>query len=375
MNRRERLMATLNGKPVDRPAVSFYELEGYFSNPGNPDPYNVYSDPSWKPLLDMAWEKTDLMCFTHPLFKNAPPCASPFKTRNWEEGDSRFSETTVTVGGRTLRSLARRDKDIATTWTLKHLCADADDLRAFLELPETTDWGEPDVSAALAMEAEIGDAGILLLNTSDPIGHLAPLLEMGEFTIVALTEPELCHRALERFSREILGRVSAFAQALPGRLWRICGPEYVSEPYLPPEFFEQYVTRYDKPLVEAIQKHGGFARIHSHGRLRNVLAHIAATGCDGLDPIEPPRQGDVSLAEVRRAHGKQMALFGNLESTDIENLPTKDFIPLVDRALREGTEGEGRGFVLMPSACPYGRKLPPLAMKNYEAMLDRVERL
>jgi len=373
MNRRERLMATLNGKPVDRPAVSFYELEGYFSNPGDPDPYNVHSDPSWKPLMDMALERTDRMCFTSPKFKDAP--ASPFQTRSWEEGDSRFTERTVTVGSRTLRSLERRDKDVATTWTLKHLCADAEDLRAYLELPEPGSWGAPDISTALAMEQEIGDAGILLVNVGDPLCALAPLFDMGEFTIVALTEPELCHRALERFSREILARVSAFAQALPGRLWRIVGPEYASEPYLPPSLFAQYVTRYDKPLVEAIQTHGGFARVHSHGRLRNVLDHIAATGCDGLDPIEPPRQGDVSLAEVRREHGKQMVLFGNLEATDLENLPTQDFIPLVDHAIREGTAGEGRGFVLMPSACPYGRKLPALALRNYEAMLERIEKL
>jgi len=31
MTRRERLMATLRGEPVDRPPVSFYEISSFFS--------------------------------------------------------------------------------------------------------------------------------------------------------------------------------------------------------------------------------------------------------------------------------------------------------------------------------------------------------
>jgi len=34
---------------------------------------------------------------------------------------------------------------------------------------------------------------------------------------------------------------------------------------------------------------------------------------------------------------------------------------------------KGRGFVLMPSSCPYGRKLPPLALANYRKMVEIVE--
>ena len=89
----------------------------------------------------------------------------------------------------------------------------------------------------------------------------------------------------------------------------------------------------------------------------------------GLDPIEPPPQGDVSLAEVRRQYGRDLVLFGNLEARDLEYLPTPDFEKLVRQALEEGTAGEGRGFVLMPSASPYGRDISPLTLANYECMV------
>jgi hypothetical protein len=63
------------------------------------------------------------------------------------------------------------------------------------------------------------------------------------------------------------------------------------------------VVGYDTPMVKAIQASSGYARIHSHGRLRLILPAISATGCDGLDPIEPPPQGDMRLAEVREQVG------------------------------------------------------------------------
>jgi uroporphyrinogen-III decarboxylase len=105
--------------------------------------------------------------------------------------------------------------------------------------------------------------------------------------------------------------------------------------------------------------------------LKDILDFICATGCDGLDPIEPPDQGDVDLAYVREHYGRQLVLFGNLEASDLENLPTQEFEKKVRQALKEGPGG--RGFVLMPSACPYGRKLSLLALANYETMVRCVE--
>jgi uroporphyrinogen-III decarboxylase len=212
-----------------------------------------------------------------------------------------------------------------------------------------------------------------MIDTPDPLCDAASLFDMGTFTIVAMTEPQLFGRLLDRIAAVLQPRTEAVSAALPGRLWRIFGPEYAGPPYLPPSLYEQYVVRYDRPMVQAIHTHGGFARIHAHGNLRDVLDSIVSTGCDGLDPIEPPPQGDVELAYVRERYGDKLVLFGNLEITDIENLPAPQFRKKVEQALREGTAGKGRGFVLMPSACPYGRKLSASTLRNYEIMLECVE--
>jgi len=83
----------------------------------------------------------------------------------------------------------------------------------------------------------------------------------------------------------------------------------------------------------------------------------------------------VELGEVRARYGAQMVLFGNLEASDLEILPTPQFEVKIWRAIEEGSHGPGRGFVLMPSSCPYGRVLPPLARANYEKMIEVIEQL
>jgi uroporphyrinogen decarboxylase-like protein len=371
MNRRERLMATLRGEAVDRPAVSFYEIGGWRHNLDNPDPYNVFNSPDWRPLVQLAEEKTDLILMRSPPSKPAPNNVRDefFRSETTVDGDSRFTRTTLTVGGRTMTSLRRRDRDVSTVWTIEHLLKDTDDVRAYLQLPDEVFAREYDVAPLKEEERALGDAGILMVDIGDPICEAADLFSMEDYTVFALTEGGLFHGLLEQCARHMLPMVEQVARDLPGRLWRICGSEYASEPYLPPRLYEEYVVGYTGPLVDAIRRHGGFARIHSHGRLRAILPHIRAMGADATDPVEPPPQGDMELIDVRRGYGREMVLFGNIESSDLENLSPRAFEAKVVRALREGTDGEGRGFVLMPSACPYGRTISADTLRNYETMV------
>ncbi|MBE3068956.1 MAG: hypothetical protein IMZ66_01830, partial [Planctomycetes bacterium] len=117
MTRRQRLMATLRGEPVDRPAVSFYEIGGFEIDPADPDPFNVYNDPSWRPLLELAEAHTDMIWMRYPPGRPAPgnPRDEFFATETRVEGRSRFTRTTLAVGGRTMTALARQDPDMATT--------------------------------------------------------------------------------------------------------------------------------------------------------------------------------------------------------------------------------------------------------------------
>jgi uroporphyrinogen-III decarboxylase len=371
MTRRERLMATLRGEPVDRPPVSFYEIGGWQFDTEDPDPYNIYNSPDWWPLIELAEQETDLIRMMGPQrTPTSDNCRDEFVIQEtYIQNGSRYIKQTLQVGGRTMTALSRRDPEVSTTWTIEHLLKDIDDVKAFLQLPDEVFDYTYSAAALIDEEEALGDAGIVMVDSGDPIGHAASLFSTADYTVLALTEPRLFHQLLEKHTRLCYTMAKEVSEQFPGHLWRICGSEYASEPFLPPRLYREFVTGYTKPMVDIIQQHGGYARLHSHGRLKNILPYIIEMGVSGLDPIEPPPQGDMELIDVRREYGDQLVLFGNIEASELELLQPPEFEARVRQALREGTAGEGRGFVLMPSACPYGRRIPAHVLTNYETMV------
>ncbi|MFZ2149152.1 MAG: uroporphyrinogen decarboxylase family protein [Sedimentisphaerales bacterium] len=395
-------MATLRGKPVDRPAVNFYEVGGFRIDPSDPDEFNVYNDPSWQPLLQLAEEQTDLIRMrspvrsrSHEVIFDLPPRlatrvgaagkpdgdnyrdeSSPsegrdefFKIEEYVEKGCRFTSTTLKIGGKNMTALTRRSPEVDTLWTVEHLLKNPEDIKAYLELPDEIFAEDVDVTSLIEEDQKLAERGIIMVDTEDPICAAASLFSMEDFTVIALTEQKLFHRLLEKLSRHIQTRTEKTAKAFPGHLWRIYGPEYATEPYLPPNLFKEYVVRYTGPMVKAIQEYGGFARIHCHGRIKAILNYIIEMGAAAIDPIEPPPYGDVELEYVRGKYGNELVLFGNLEIADIENSEPADFERIVEKSLRDGTCGPGKGFVLMPSSSPTGRKITLRMMANYETMV------
>jgi uroporphyrinogen-III decarboxylase len=400
MTRRERLMATLRGEPVDRPAVNFYEIGGFDVDPSNPDEFNVYNDPSWRPLLELAEERTDLIRMRSAVRSRSwdPQTANPGGQKT-EDGGQRTpcrvgsqptregdvvrihyveeqwhcTRVTIGIGGRALSSTTRRNPAVDTVWTTEHLLKNTEDLRAYLELPEEFFAEEIDVARLVEEDRKVGDRGIVMVDTEDPICAAASLFSMEDYLTVALTEPVLFHQLLDKLSRPLYARTEHVSEAFPGHLWRVYGPEYAAEPFLPPRLFKEYVVRYTEPMVRAIKKHGGFARVHCHGRIAAILDSICEMGADATDPIEPPPQGDVGLDYVRRKYGERLVLFGNIELSDIELMEPVPFEQRVKQTLADGTRGQGRGFILMPSSAPNGRQITPRTLKNYETLVRLAE--
>jgi hypothetical protein len=381
-SRRDRLMATLRGEVVDRPAVSFYEIGGLRMDPTDPDPFNIYRDPSWQPLLELAEQETDLIRLrsavrtqSHEAWDRAAAGDTRsvrdefLKTNSWEQDGCRVTRVTLRVAGRELTCTMRREPDTDTLWTVEHLVKDRDDLLAYLQLPDAFFDETVSVEPLHAEEQALGDRGIVMVDTEDPLCAAATLMSMQDYTIVAFTENRLFHQLLEKLARPLYIRTEQVAREFPGHLWRIYGPEYASEPFLPPHLFEEYVVRYVSPMVRVIRQHGGFARIHCHGRVHNLLDMIVGMGADAIDPLEPPPQGDVTLDDVRHRYGQQVVLFGNIEVVDIERMDPVQFETLVCRTLRQGTAGRGRGFVLMPSSSPVGRIVSPNTLLNYQTIV------
>jgi hypothetical protein len=135
MTRRERLMATLKGEPIDRPVVSFYEINGLDEHPQDPDPFNIYHHPSRQPLIELARGKSDKIVMRGAVFNSVQPdpvADSETIVRN----NRSFTAHQIRIDHhRVLIMQTRRDRDVNTIWTTEHLLKTKEDMEAFLEIP------------------------------------------------------------------------------------------------------------------------------------------------------------------------------------------------------------------------------------------------
>jgi uroporphyrinogen decarboxylase len=108
-----------------------------------------------------------------------------------------------------------------------------------------------------------------------------------------------------------------------------------------------------KYAIPALRKWSRMAReagvptmLHSCGKSRllvDMLCEETEVGC--INPLEIPPMGDVDLAEVKRTRGRQIALMGNLHTTNVMLRGTPQE---VREAARQAmlAAGQGGGFIL-----------------------------
>jgi len=359
LSSKERLLRCLRHEPTDRAPISTYELVGWNRIAWENE------EPSYCRLMEAIREKTDCMYMLEPEWKSVSVPGMEVET--WREGKGGFTRRTYHTSKRRLTSLHRKDDDLHTLWTLEHLLKNIEDIDRYLAIPYEPP--ELDMSHFLAERKALGKKGLMMISVDDPICVAAELFEMGQFLIYAVSEERRMKYFLDSIhERQMENLRKVLRYNVSDVIFRICGPEYATPPYLSPEYFRKYVTGYLKEICQAIKEVGGFARAHSHGKTARILDQIVAAGAEGLDPIEPPPDGDIEMGEVKKLYGERLCLFGNIELRELEHSSRERIDSLVKKAMDEAKEGGG--FVLMPTAAPIN---VPLSKKTEENYLQYIE--
>lgn len=363
MTSKERLMAVLSGKMPDRVPISTYELCGYNSKSFE------NQEPSYQRLMDYIRANTDSLTMWNPpgTQRYANSAYIPEQdVREWDEANYHVTRTTLHTPGRDLTCTSKYCDDIKTVWQVEHLCKDTDDVDTLMALPyEPATYTHGDYDRVVS---ELGDHGIIMASLGDPVLTAMEMMEFGEATIWALTEPEHFKMTLEELHRRNMQNLRNTLEACPVDLYRICGPEYVTPPYLPPSCFEEYVYPYLCEMVDLIHQYGRKVRIHSHGRISRVLDMILDTGADAIDSCEAPPDGDITLAEVKKKAAGRAVVFDNLQLKMLENVEEEEVRQEVRRCMEAAKPGGG--YVIMPTAAPINIPLSPKTERNYFAFID-----
>lgn len=365
LSSRKRLLRTLKGKQADRVPVSLYEFDGFYDS-------WIRKYPEYRDILDYAKSKTDKMYFWSPDWKEiyqfylTPVEKERLKTEEWQDKDRRYVRIIIQTPEGKLQSIRIEEKGIHTTWVKEHFCKNIEEAKKFLSIPYNPIF--PEVSGFRQADKCLGDEGILLVDLPDPLCMVADLFSFSDFLSLVLTEKKMIRKLLDIFYERIYKYLEYLLKNGVITLYRIVGPEYATPPYLAPSYFDEFVCKYDKELISLIHSYGGFARIHCHGRIKQVLDMIILMQPDALDPIEPPPDGDIELKEVKKRAGNKITLMGNIEERYFETYSKKGIDAIVRKAIEEGAPG-GR-FVLLPTSMPL---TTPLNSKTRENIIQYID--
>ena len=361
MTSRERLLNTIYRKPTDRVPISLYEFNGY-----GPDSWH-YQEPSYKKAMDYIGEYGDYMSLTNCAIRY-PNIASRTEYTAWTEGDSTYTKTVIHTPKGDLQSQTRTMKGIHTTWTTEHFLKDLEDIDKYLSLDHET--FTVDDAPVRKVEQWLGDKGVVCSSLSDPICIAAELFEMGDFLSNYLTDPDDIHKLMDFLFEKIMRELTAILNlGMKDTIFRICGPEYATPPYMSPNYFYDLVTKYVAPMTALIKSKGAIPRIHSHGNVREAIKQfVEYTDVMMIDPLEPEPDGNLPLKEAKRLYGERLTLMGNIEVREFEFSTPERIDQLVRQAMEDAKEGGG--FILLPSATPCCVPLPEIAERNLIQYVD-----
>ena len=358
MNSRERLLAVLRHQMPDRVPISTYELSGYntlaFEN----------NDPSYRRLMDAIRQFTDCTCMWDPpsdvvFLESAFP--AELEGRKTREGDSTITRKTLHTPKGDLTQTLREIDNIHTVWEVEHWCKNIADVEKALSIPYQP--ASYDFSDYARIVAEVGDHGVIMSSPADPLWLACGLMDFGNYAIWAMTETEHFVRTIEIMHERNMENLRRMLACQVVDLYRICGPEFATPPYMPPELFVRFVQPYVTDMTTMLHEKGALVRVHSHGRINQALEPMMATGCDAIDPCEAPPDGDITLAEIKRRAGDRLCIFGNLELKLLET-GTEDQVEAVVRQCMAEAKAGGN-FVIMATASPINSPLSPKTEANY----------
>jgi hypothetical protein len=362
MTPKERILTAFRREVPDRVPVVTFGI-----NPLNRDHW-VSKDPTFRRVLAAA-AGTDIF-YRYNIdigFWGSAPRAVGLRRQVKREGNSRLVREWIETTSGFLTSLARHDDGVATAWKLEPYVKTEEDAEALLSLryePVTFDLS----GYRRAMET-LGHRGVMHITFIDPLMVVFSFTTFEFGAILAVTRPDLFARLLAMFHDRMYRAYEALLEAgIDPVVIRFGGCEYASVPLMHPRYFDEYVVKYDKPICDLIKRHPDcYVQLHCHGNMKDIMDGILAIDPHAVEPIEPPPQGDIPLADFKAQYGHRVCLVGNIEFDDMDKCSPEEMELKCKEAIRAAAPGGG--FILTQTAPPI-TSLTPRMEANYLRFIE-----
>lgn len=361
MTGRERLERVLRGQPVDRVPIRLWWI----------DPLAAAPRPAWKFLYDLVRDRELDVFFSWFGTEPTPAVAVTKETRNISGSEWYEEVTTWKTPAGALTSIFLHNRLGKPGYEKKYLIESVEDAKRWLSIPEAE---LPGTGTFPARDAQAGDRGLVLAAVDEPMGRVNQLMGSELWGIWLYDERALLHELVAKAARRDYAIARHFIEHGVGPLYGWVGPEVCIPPLASPGDFDEFVTAYDKPIIDLIHDAGGLVWVHCHGDMDPVLERFADMGVDCLNPMEPPPIGRLTLAEAKQRVGGRMTLEGGFEVGDLELHSPEEITATVTALLAMGKPG-GR-FILCPSSDhTHWPEMNERIIKNYHVFVETAQKL
>lgn len=364
MTNRERLLAVLDGQPVDRVPI-------WLLFPYHPTSYyvDVRRSSRYRPIYERSKEQAIMLNRRDPAVSLYPHV--DMETEEWDENGERITRQHWRSGGIHLYSDVIRGP--GATRIKKLLDTDAD-LEQLAQLPVETDpaavhrqldaW----LPRYLAEKREFPEQyGSMMLSLGEPINFLYQQSNLESFAVWSLTQNERIVDLLEQYMRHKRAVYTYCLERDLADVYFMVGSELASPPLVSRKTFQKWIVPYGKELVDLVHSYDKKVIMHYHGQIKSILEDFVVMGPDGLHTIEAPPVGDCTLTEAFSVVGDSITLIGNVQYDCFRSYSPEEMAEEVRSVLDEAA---GRRFILSPTAGPFDEDIPPAMVQNYLTFLD-----
>lgn len=209
-----------------------------------------------------------------------------------------------------------------------------------------------------------GDEYYIMMH-GDPTWAIPDGENMMEFSARMFDEPEKLNEEsrirLEQ-SLELAAKLDEKGHLLDG--FALCSDYCFNvNPFFSPDAFDELIAPFLKEVIAEYRRLGYYTIKHTDGNIMPILKQIADCRPDAIHSLDP--QGGVSIPEVRKIVGPEIALVGNVNCGLLQTGTDEECRQDVLRALREGMAA-GRGYIFSTSNCVY----TGLPLERYEMMME-----
>lgn len=340
MTGKERLLAALDGKKLDRLPVTTHHILDYFSDTymGGRHYLEFFREMGMDPIF---WVD-DWKC---------APMPETWRIEKEQLSDPRYftERYYIHTPAKTLTMVIQSNQ--YTSWVSEKLLKDKKDieiLEAYMPAPVA--------NKEMVQKAAAEHPDCLIRGTVaclSPLGQpgcwqeLAMLFDIQDLIMETFDDPEWVEAALQMIMKKKLQYVDSL-EGCPYDILEL-GGGHASTTVISPGIFEEFVAPYDTPIIAKMHEKGQRAVYHTCGGMMPILEKIAAMGPNAMETFTPVSMGgDANLAEARKRLGDKVCMIGGFDQGHhLIGCTEEETRKNVRRCFEEA--GVGGRFILSPS--------------------------